>query len=500
MDPNINKLAAYFLRTPDGAVYGPVDMVTLCVWATDARVIPGCELSENKDIWFPVENVPEFRLNWMVQFAGGTIYGPLNLLAIRVLAEEKSIPANVQLNEKGTDRKVVLNDGILPLMVEELHQMLAGCGSLMSASLGMWRESQRALLAESDERGARFEDLQAKLARTESDMVASVMLTSELKAKCLALEGSSKLDREQAAHNAEKAAQWRKEKELVSQQLDEAKEILQKREALIQQLEKDAVEYKTQTDLQMGEMRAKMTVGEKDLLETQQRAGLLAAQLVQTQEESQKTLEAQRAASLEEMKNALQKKESQIQQQDSRFVEICGKNEQLEKELKETKQGAGLLSGKLVQIQESYQVLMKESARKESENSDKLRRIEKEIKDSTELVAKTMREMEQRESQLRDLQGRMDQKEGTVSNSGKVVDAEVIHAEVLPVEQQGPKDAEDWMVSPGGKGGPPRESGEKANKSKVLNGVEAQLQKELKQWEILKREQSPRKTSSPKWF
>ena len=42
MDPLINKLATYFLRTPDGTVYGPVDVVTLCIWATDARVIPGC--------------------------------------------------------------------------------------------------------------------------------------------------------------------------------------------------------------------------------------------------------------------------------------------------------------------------------------------------------------------------------------------------------------------------------------------------------------------------
>ena len=510
MDPLINKLATYFLRTPDGTVYGPVDVVTLCIWATDARVIPGCELSEKQDVWFPVEKMQELRLNWMVQFEDGTIYGPLNLLAIRILALEKSIPHGVGLREKGTDRKAVLDDSIMSLMEEELRRMLLGCGTLMSATIAEISRTHREAVTEAEDRTAREETLQAKLEKTENDLVTSVMLTSDLKAKCMAAERAAALEHEKRAEKGEKVARLLEENALLVNRVGEAQDIVKTKETQIQQLESAVADSRAQAEVQMAALRGKVSSLEKELMEAQQRAGLLAAELVQTHEEAQKVLTAQRAELTKESQSALHKKESLIKQLESamadhkthaeaRLAEMLAKQGILEKELQETQRRTGVLSAQLVKTQESYQALLKESSRKEAENSEKLKRIEKEIKDSTELVTKTMRDMEQRESQLRDLQKRMDRKASGVSSSGAVVEVEVIHSEILPAESHGPTNAGDWISATEDPAPSPKQ-GEPVPKSGLLSSVEARLQKELRHWEVLKQEKENQKKSSPKWF
>ncbi|MEI6564652.1 MAG: hypothetical protein WCO42_10150 [bacterium] len=192
MNPRNKAVASYYLRTPDGTIYGPVDIATLCIWATDARVIPGCDLSEKRDTWFSVEDIDELRLNWSVQFDDGTLYGPLNLLAVRLLASENSIPAGVTLIEKGSGRKVVLNDSLLPLFVEECHHILASCGSLMRDTLGALSRSEstsrdlESLRANLDTavttlagRDAQLEAMRLRLGQAETDLAANLKLVSE---------------------------------------------------------------------------------------------------------------------------------------------------------------------------------------------------------------------------------------------------------------------------------------------------------------------------------
>ncbi|MEI6514544.1 MAG: hypothetical protein WCO77_01090 [bacterium] len=147
----------YLLKTPDGTVYGPVDVATLCMWAADARVIPGCMLSEDRATWVSVETLPELRLNWTVRFEDGTLYGPMNLLAIWLLASENSIPRGVALVEKGTNRKLVLDDTLAPLLLDECRQVLAGCGRLI---------------------GTVMSAQQGKLSRLEKDLESSMKLVS----------------------------------------------------------------------------------------------------------------------------------------------------------------------------------------------------------------------------------------------------------------------------------------------------------------------------------
>jgi len=522
METKINKVSAYYLRTPDGAIYGPVDIGTLCIWATDARVIPGCEWSERKDVWFPVEDIPELRLNWSVQLADGTVYGPLNLLAIRVLATEKSIPLGAKLSEMGTGRKAVLDDSVIPLLEEEFHQMLAGCGSWMSATVGALREAQRVALSKAIESDSKLVDLQARIENSDKDLAVSMRLT-----------------------------------EALSHQLNEAQTTLRNNVTLIHELEKTVAHGKTQILAQETEMRTKVTLLEKACQETQQRENLLAAQLIQEQERAQKVLIEERTALLKETQSALQKKETLIQQletmvaqgktqaetqatkmrslmeeraalskeaqsalqkketliqqlettvargktqAETQAAEMRSKVAVLEKTLQKTKHEADRLVAQLVKAQESYQTLQKDSARKEKESSDKLKRVEKEIRDSTELVAETMREVERREFQLRDLNKKLDQRECVSSKPGAVVEVEAIHSEVLHAETLGPMEAEAWIAPPSVVEPSVSQPGTKANKPGILNSVEAHLQMELRQWEVLKKKQKQQKKAICKWF
>lgn len=179
MDDSSIIVWRHYLRTPDGTVYGPVDLATLCLWAADARVIPGCQLSVDRTAWFPVESLPELRLNWSVQFDDATTYGPLNLLAIWTLASERSIPRGVTLVEHGSSRRAVLDDTLLPLLVEECRKVLASCGTFVSDSMSKLGSAHKSAIAGVAERDARLEEVQAKLEQAETDLAVNLKLVSE---------------------------------------------------------------------------------------------------------------------------------------------------------------------------------------------------------------------------------------------------------------------------------------------------------------------------------
>lgn len=187
MNGTVQTVAQYYLKTPDGTVYGPVDIATLCTWATDARVIPGCVLSVDRTNWVSVDQHPELRLNWSVQFDDGTAYGPLNLLAIWILALEESIPKGVALVERETHRRVVLNDSLYPLLVAECRQVLTGCGRLMADAIGNLAGDRKSAVSALADREARLEELKAKLEQSELEITGAKSALEREKARSAAL-------------------------------------------------------------------------------------------------------------------------------------------------------------------------------------------------------------------------------------------------------------------------------------------------------------------------
>ncbi len=179
MDSSTNLVGQLFLRTPDGAVYGPVDMVTLCAWGTDARIIPGCALSADKSEWKPAETYPEMRLNWMVQLPDGTLYGPLNLLAIWALAEESSIRRGSTIIERATGRRALLDESSLPLIIEEARVMLSGGALLAGGIMDVLKASRQGGDEALGAKDQQILSLRSTIEGLEGELAASLKLVGE---------------------------------------------------------------------------------------------------------------------------------------------------------------------------------------------------------------------------------------------------------------------------------------------------------------------------------
>ncbi len=69
----------WFVRTNTAEVYGPVDLVSLQEWATQGRIEPSNEISEDQEHWRTAESLPELEMDWLTEHQDGTVYGPFNI-------------------------------------------------------------------------------------------------------------------------------------------------------------------------------------------------------------------------------------------------------------------------------------------------------------------------------------------------------------------------------------------------------------------------------------
>lgn len=664
----------HYFRTPDATIYGPVDMATLCLWAADARVIPGCELSADRNNWFPVESLPELRLNWSVYFDDNTTYGPLNLLAIWTLAEEKSIPRGVKLVETGSPRTAVLDDSLLPLLVDECRKVLAGCGNTLTDAIGRLGAAHKAAMAQLADRDASLEVLRAKLEQAELDLAAHAKVLAEMQHRLGTANASASLvatlegdnatlrdnlatartalaqrdaqltamslklgategdlavnlklvaetqrkmaetleaGREQASKDAESLAHMKSEVDTLSRNLQEARAELQERDVRMQQQESALVQLKSEGEAQAAhwlsrwelsqqslaaeversrkegetaaqlktevetltqrlregeaerkekenlarkqestlaalkadveklasQLRTKNTIQEKDSLTSRQREETVAKQLSQAKEALAKAQKAGRqaeqklkdemasvqrdlnvlmmasrcvkqVAGAEKMKPApidwvgegkgVQTAPQKTDDVEAQFARLT-LNEKfvvLQKELHSSAQEKEAMRRDLENIRGRHAFLQSESSRKEKESAEKLAQIQKEIKTSSEMLARTMEELERREGQLREMRKRAGSG-GGATGGPVVLDAEVIHSEVLGPEEGGGHGTvrEEPAAATSGP-----EVADLPRGHTVLNNVEAQLQRELKKWETLKREKENKGGTLGRWF
>ncbi|MEI7436411.1 MAG: hypothetical protein WCL16_06355 [bacterium] len=113
------------MQTPEGAVYGPVSLLTLCTWAMDARVTPGCRVSREGRAWRAAETVALLGLEWSLVLESGSQYGPLHFLAVHELARE--IPAGVQawLVHRPSNERWPYAGALGPATAREFRERLA---------------------------------------------------------------------------------------------------------------------------------------------------------------------------------------------------------------------------------------------------------------------------------------------------------------------------------------------------------------------------------------
>jgi len=93
-----NDSNQWFLRIAGGTVFGPVSTKGLIVWAEQGRIVPGNEVSNDRETWIPSETVPELEMNWYVK-AGSKTEGPFNRTAAESFLRSGKAPPDASLVE-----------------------------------------------------------------------------------------------------------------------------------------------------------------------------------------------------------------------------------------------------------------------------------------------------------------------------------------------------------------------------------------------------------------
>ena len=87
----------WYVRSPDGHVYGPTDAATLVTWAEEGRVEPGGFVSRDRRKWIPAQLMPELEMTWVVEAEPGKFFGPFNRKMVVGLFEGGLIPQGASI-------------------------------------------------------------------------------------------------------------------------------------------------------------------------------------------------------------------------------------------------------------------------------------------------------------------------------------------------------------------------------------------------------------------
>jgi hypothetical protein len=116
----------WYVRTLDGATYGPASPLELVGWAAEARIVPGCQVSRDGVIWAPAETIPRLRMEWTVEIGPEEKIGPLHLLAIGDLVREGTIPLGAELVCAPRNLRTTIDHHFFALLLQEARENLGG--------------------------------------------------------------------------------------------------------------------------------------------------------------------------------------------------------------------------------------------------------------------------------------------------------------------------------------------------------------------------------------
>ena len=94
--------AEWFVRTPDGGVYGPVDTHTLCEWAEQGRIEPDDEVSPDRESWKNAAEIPELEMDWTAETEDSSQIGPFNFHLSKELVRRGVLPADATITNRRT--------------------------------------------------------------------------------------------------------------------------------------------------------------------------------------------------------------------------------------------------------------------------------------------------------------------------------------------------------------------------------------------------------------
>jgi chromosome segregation ATPase len=102
----------WHIRDADHAEYGPASMSELQEWAAECRIDPSHQISSDGTYWISTPDLTALGMDWVVDLADGTTFGPFHLQATRHLVETGAISREQKVRNVRT-RETRLVAGLL---------------------------------------------------------------------------------------------------------------------------------------------------------------------------------------------------------------------------------------------------------------------------------------------------------------------------------------------------------------------------------------------------
>ena len=87
----------WYVRSEEGAVYGPASSASLLDWVKDGRVDPSGYVSKDRINWVPPQTIPELEMKWLVETELGKYFGPFHRELVKQLVADGSVPSGARI-------------------------------------------------------------------------------------------------------------------------------------------------------------------------------------------------------------------------------------------------------------------------------------------------------------------------------------------------------------------------------------------------------------------
>ena len=87
----------WYVRSEEGAVYGPATAESLLDWARDGRIDPSGYVSKDRVNWVPPQTLDFLEMKWLVETELGKFFGPFNRELVKRLAADRQIPEGARV-------------------------------------------------------------------------------------------------------------------------------------------------------------------------------------------------------------------------------------------------------------------------------------------------------------------------------------------------------------------------------------------------------------------
>lgn len=241
----------WFLKKESGEIYGPVDFITLQLWAADSRVVATDLISDDRKQWRKAADVPELGLSWVVVLRDGSEFGPVHLLVLREMLQEGTVSSRSRVRHVQTQRELTVGE-----LLSAVFSWIAQPESVLSAekgASGTTDAGRERLKAELQKQSSRCAELEQECRKWKAEYEKLKESSEAKKSVESAREETQKLEAQlanlrmqlenlQKTLEEERALARRKEEDL-KKQIHELKSQLESAQQLRRQAEKYKAMY-----------------------------------------------------------------------------------------------------------------------------------------------------------------------------------------------------------------------------------------------------------------